>query len=307
VTEARKLGIPVVAILDTNCDPDEVDYPIPGNDDAIRAGSLLTRIVADAVAEGLRLRSVYASEAAGKEGAATISASPADEEPLAEWERELLESDSGSQAETARFGRTDGAAAAASADQPASSTSARSGSQSASGARRATQSRGEAGSAPESGGSTQSKGKAEGARPPRPPRRSLAPRAQAAPAPTATGQRPTPKAKVRPAPSPATRPRPRPRLNRATRLRRTPRPRPRPSPTTRRPSRARLRPTPAPRARPRTPPRSPLTPRTRRGNPGPSGPGPGRHWERERSKEHHPTWRSRPLRSRPSATPPGPE
>ena len=101
VTEARKLGIPVVAILDTNCDPDEVDYPIPGNDDAIRAGSLLTRIVADAVAEGLRLRSVYASEAAGKEGAATISASPADEEPLAEWERELLESDSGSQAETA--------------------------------------------------------------------------------------------------------------------------------------------------------------------------------------------------------------
>ena len=73
VTEARKLGIPVVAILDTNCDPDEVDYPIPGNDDAIRAGSLLTRIVADAVAEGLRLRSVYASEAAGKEGGAAIS------------------------------------------------------------------------------------------------------------------------------------------------------------------------------------------------------------------------------------------
>ena len=143
VTEARKLGIPVVAILDTNCDPDEVDYPIPGNDDAIRAGSLLTRIVADAVAEGLRLRSVYASEAAGKEGAATISASPADEEPLAEWERELLESDSGSQAETARFGRTEGAAAAApSADQPASP--AKSGSQSASGARRTTPSKGKA-------------------------------------------------------------------------------------------------------------------------------------------------------------------
>ena len=42
VGEARKLGIPVVAILDTNCDPDEVDYPIPGNDDAIRSASLLT-------------------------------------------------------------------------------------------------------------------------------------------------------------------------------------------------------------------------------------------------------------------------
>jgi small subunit ribosomal protein S2 len=123
VTEARKLGIPVVAILDTNCDPDEVDYPIPGNDDAIRAGSLLTRIVADAVAEGLRLRSVYASEAAGKEGEAAIAASPADEEPLAEWERELLESDSGDQAETGRFGRAaDGDTAAAtppSGDQPA--------------------------------------------------------------------------------------------------------------------------------------------------------------------------------------------
>jgi len=48
VGEARKLGIPVVAILDTNCDPDEVDYPIPGNDDAIRSAALLTRVVADA-------------------------------------------------------------------------------------------------------------------------------------------------------------------------------------------------------------------------------------------------------------------
>ncbi len=52
VTEARKLGLPVVAIVDTNCDPDEVDYVIPGNDDAIRAVSLITRIIADALAEG---------------------------------------------------------------------------------------------------------------------------------------------------------------------------------------------------------------------------------------------------------------
>jgi small subunit ribosomal protein S2 len=123
VTEARKLGIPVVAILDTNCDPDEVDYPIPGNDDAIRAGSLLTRIVADAVAEGLRLRSVYASEAAGKEGAAPIAASPADEEPLAEWERELLESaDGGETAGRAAAAKSPAAAAeppAAAAEPPA--------------------------------------------------------------------------------------------------------------------------------------------------------------------------------------------
>jgi small subunit ribosomal protein S2 len=52
VTEARKLGIPVIAIVDTNCDPDEVDYVIPGNDDAIRSCTLVTRIVADAVQEG---------------------------------------------------------------------------------------------------------------------------------------------------------------------------------------------------------------------------------------------------------------
>ena len=76
VGEARKLGIPVVAVLDTNCDPDEVDFPIPGNDDAIRSAAVLTRVVADAVAEGLLARS----------GGGTAVA----EEPLAEWERELL-------------------------------------------------------------------------------------------------------------------------------------------------------------------------------------------------------------------------
>ncbi len=78
IDEAKKLGIPVIAILDTNCDPDDVDYAIPGNDDAIRSVALLTRVVADAVAEGLVARST-----GGAEGAA--------EEPLAEWERELLQ------------------------------------------------------------------------------------------------------------------------------------------------------------------------------------------------------------------------
>jgi small subunit ribosomal protein S2 len=87
VNEARKLGIPVVAILDTNCDPDEVNYPIPGNDDAIRSVALLTRVVADAVADGLISRS----------GAADTDQKPAEdqfsvtsEEPLPEWERDLL-------------------------------------------------------------------------------------------------------------------------------------------------------------------------------------------------------------------------
>jgi small subunit ribosomal protein S2 len=52
VSEARTLKIPIVAIIDTNCDPDEVDYPIPGNDDAIRAVKLITAKIADAVIEG---------------------------------------------------------------------------------------------------------------------------------------------------------------------------------------------------------------------------------------------------------------
>ena len=82
VEEARKLRIPIIAILDSNCDPDLVDFPIPGNDDAIRAVGLLTRVVADAVADGLMARS-----GAKTEGEVT----PGAEEPLAEWERELLE------------------------------------------------------------------------------------------------------------------------------------------------------------------------------------------------------------------------
>jgi len=89
VGEARKLRIPVVAILDTNCDPDEVDYKIPGNDDAIRSVALLTRVVADAVAEGLIARSGAA--AAATDGAA--SAEVASGEPLAAWEQELLSGD----------------------------------------------------------------------------------------------------------------------------------------------------------------------------------------------------------------------
>ena len=53
VKEAKKLGIPVVAIVDTNCDPDDIDYVIPGNDDAIRAIRLFTQKIADAALEGL--------------------------------------------------------------------------------------------------------------------------------------------------------------------------------------------------------------------------------------------------------------
>ncbi len=77
IDEAHKLGIPVIAILDTNCDPDDVQYPIPGNDDAIRSVGLLTRIIADAAAEGLIQRHQKPEEGA-------------EVEPLAAWEAELL-------------------------------------------------------------------------------------------------------------------------------------------------------------------------------------------------------------------------
>ncbi|MFV0317856.1 MAG: 30S ribosomal protein S2 [Microthrixaceae bacterium] len=63
VTEANKLGIPVVAVVDTNCDPDVVDYVIPGNDDAIRAGDLMCRVISDAVIEGKLMRSKLHPEA----------------------------------------------------------------------------------------------------------------------------------------------------------------------------------------------------------------------------------------------------
>ncbi|MGZ8607324.1 MAG: 30S ribosomal protein S2 [Actinomycetota bacterium] len=68
VNEARKLGLPVIAIVDTNCDPDEVDYVIPGNDDAIRSVSLVTRILADALAEGRQIgREAVVTRATGPE------------------------------------------------------------------------------------------------------------------------------------------------------------------------------------------------------------------------------------------------
>jgi small subunit ribosomal protein S2 len=89
VGEAHKLGIPVIAILDTNCDPDEVEYKIPGNDDAIRSAALLTRVIADAVAEGLVARAAAAANA-GREEKPEDGKLAADE-PMPEWERELLQ------------------------------------------------------------------------------------------------------------------------------------------------------------------------------------------------------------------------
>ncbi|MGW2382047.1 30S ribosomal protein S2 [Streptomyces sp. NPDC001658] len=108
VGEARKLNIPVVAILDTNCDPDEVDYKIPGNDDAIRSVTLLTRVIADAVAEGLISRSGVATEGKGDKAAG---------EPLAAWERDLLEGEK-------KADEAEAPAAEAAAEAPADETPA---------------------------------------------------------------------------------------------------------------------------------------------------------------------------------------
>jgi small subunit ribosomal protein S2 len=110
VDEARKLGIPIVAILDTNCDPDEVDYKIPGNDDAIRSVTLLTRVVADAVAEGLITRHRGSEASADTNGSAVA-------EPLAEWERELLEGQTAS-APVVEGAVAEGTAAETSAVEP---------------------------------------------------------------------------------------------------------------------------------------------------------------------------------------------
>jgi small subunit ribosomal protein S2 len=90
VREARKLGIPIIAILDTNCDPDDVDFAIPGNDDAIRAGALLTRIIADAVIEGKSMRPAGAATTAEPTGEDAPEVLPgAADQPKAEWELEL--------------------------------------------------------------------------------------------------------------------------------------------------------------------------------------------------------------------------
>ena len=95
VNEARKLGIPVIAIVDTNADPDEVDYVIPGNDDAIRAVNLVTRVIADALGEGYGMAKDEVIEdptsAAPKAPAVKSTAAPAavDETPTPEVAAEI--------------------------------------------------------------------------------------------------------------------------------------------------------------------------------------------------------------------------
>jgi small subunit ribosomal protein S2 len=128
VREAKKLGIPIVAVLDTNSDPDDVDYGIPGNDDAIRSGALLTRIIADAVIEGKTMRGPGATD--GQKPAPGAKAAQPEEvlvtaaaQPKAEWELQLeaeeaatTEQTGTTMDQTSEPGTTDGADAAG--DEP---------------------------------------------------------------------------------------------------------------------------------------------------------------------------------------------
>jgi small subunit ribosomal protein S2 len=103
VREARRLGMPVIALVDTNCDPDEADYVIPGNDDAIRSCSLVIRAIADGIEAGRQkvtpaeveappapapLEPAPAAEEADPEPQAEAAAEPEPETPAAEPEQE---------------------------------------------------------------------------------------------------------------------------------------------------------------------------------------------------------------------------
>jgi small subunit ribosomal protein S2 len=130
VKEANRLGIPVVAVVDTNCDPDVIDYVIPGNDDAIRSGALLTRIIADACREGYVARASRSADDVVAEQAAAVAAAvktPAaaakpEAEPLAEWEIALEQEEAALHA--AQASAADAPAPASEADAPAAADDA---------------------------------------------------------------------------------------------------------------------------------------------------------------------------------------
>jgi small subunit ribosomal protein S2 len=90
VTEANKLNIPVVAMVDTNCDPDPISYPIPSNDDAIRAIKLMAGKMADAVIEGMQMRAIDEAEQEAQAATDAAEAEMDDRGPErpAEWERQ---------------------------------------------------------------------------------------------------------------------------------------------------------------------------------------------------------------------------
>jgi small subunit ribosomal protein S2 len=101
VREARRLGLPVIALVDTNCDPDEADYVIPGNDDAIRSCALVVKAIADGIEAG-RQKVTSAELKAPRNGGADVQEEP----PTAEEVAEAPENEVLLQGETAVEGET---------------------------------------------------------------------------------------------------------------------------------------------------------------------------------------------------------
>src|SRR5438309_815708 len=89
VREARRLNMPVIALVDTNCDPDEADYVIPGNDDAIRSCGLIARVIADAIEQGKQKIAVKEFKPAASNGAEAPPATA--EETVSDTEPEIAE------------------------------------------------------------------------------------------------------------------------------------------------------------------------------------------------------------------------
>jgi small subunit ribosomal protein S2 len=129
VTEANRLGIPVIAVVDTNCDPDVIDFVIPGNDDAIRSANLMCRIVADAVIEGQWLRSRKQAKAGAKSDGPAKPTPPAPkvltpEEQAAKAAQQQEARNAAAAAQREREARAAAAAQAASESTPATTPDA---------------------------------------------------------------------------------------------------------------------------------------------------------------------------------------
>ncbi len=116
VTEARKLAVPIVAVVDTNCDPDLVDFAIPGNDDAIRSGRLMARVISDAVQEG---RFIHSKRHAAQESARDVLA---EAEAAAQQSRARAEAAAAAVEREARVAAAKAGAAAVSPDASSQAT-----------------------------------------------------------------------------------------------------------------------------------------------------------------------------------------
>ncbi len=134
VTEANKLGLPIVAVVDTNCDPDLISYVIPGNDDAIRAGTLLCRVVSDAVEEGRFIASRRAARTGAPAAGGPPPLDPEEEARRAEQQRDARRQAALAQAEREARLASGRRAAAGAAESAAGAAEGATGAESGAGA-----------------------------------------------------------------------------------------------------------------------------------------------------------------------------